>query len=174
MPSFDKLRYPIGPPEREPSPSGRAVHLAAILSLPEAFSAAFHGLDTAQLQTPYREGGWTLRQVAHHVADSHMNAWVRMKLALTEEWPVIKPYNEKLWAETAETRGSVEAPLALLTALHARMGELLAALREDEWMRGYVHPESGRTSMEQVAALYSWHGRHHTAHVLGLRERMGW
>jgi hypothetical protein len=174
MPTTDSERYPIGAPERGPSPSGRAAHLEAIRSLPERFAAAYRGLDSARLETPYREGGWTLRQVAHHVADSHMNAWVRMKLALTEEWPVIKPYNEKLWAETAETRGSVEAPLALLTALHGWMSELLAALREDEWARGYVHPESGRTSMEQVAALYSWHGRHHTAHVTGLRERMGW
>jgi hypothetical protein len=174
MPSVDRMRYPIGPPETEISSSGRSEHLAAIRSLPERFAAAYRGLDVAQLETPYREGGWTLRQVAHHVADSHMNAWVRMKLALTEEWPVIKPYNEKLWAETAETTGPIEVPLGLLTALHLRMSDLLDRLQPQDWARGYVHPERGRTSMEQVVTLYSWHGRHHTAHVLGLRERMGW
>ncbi len=172
--SADILRYPIGPPDREPSRAERAFHLRAIRDLPENFAAAYRDLDAAQLDTPYREGGWTLRQVAHHVADSHMNAWVRMKLALTEDGPTIKPYDERLWAETAETRGSIDAPLALLAALHARMSGLLEGLQSHEWARGYVHPESGRTSMEQVVALYSWHGRHHTAHVLGLRERMGW
>jgi len=168
------LRYPIGSPDHNPSPRDRAAHIAAIRLLPERFSAVYAGLASAQLDTPYREGGWTLRQLAHHVADSHMNAFVRMKLALTEDWPTIKPYDEKLWAQTAEVAGPVEAPLALLTALHARMADLLASLADADWERGYVHPENGRATLAQMAALYSWHGRHHTAHAAGLRQRMGW
>lgn len=168
------LRYPVGGPDRNPSLADRPLHIAAIRSLPEHFLAAYKGLSTEQLETPYREGGWTLRQLAHHVADSHMNAFIRIKLALTEDWPTIKPYNEKLWAQTAEIVGSVEAPLALLTALHARMADLLASLADADWERGYVHPENGRANLAQVAALYSWHGRHHTAHAADLRQRMGW
>ena len=167
-------RYPIGFPDRNPSLEDRAAATEAIARLPEKFALAYQGLSAGQLDTPYREGGWTLRQLAHHVADSHMNAWLRLKLALTEDWPTVRPYDEKRWAETAETRGPVEAPLALLVPLHARWAALLAALPPEEWERGYVHPESGRTNIAQLAALYSWHGRHHTAHALGLRERSGW
>ncbi len=101
--------------------------------------------------------------------------FLRLKLALTEDWPTVKPYDEKLWAETAEVSGPVDAPLALLVPLHARMSALLASVRPEDWTgRGYVHPESGRATLEQVVALYSWHGRHHTAHVTELRKRMGW
>ncbi len=167
-------RYPIGAPDRNPSIDHRPAHIEAIRTLPDRFAQAFHGLSEEQIDTPYREGGWTLRQLAHHVADSHLNAWLRLKLALTEDWPTIKPYDEKLWAETAETCGPVEAPLALLAGLHARWARLLAALEPRQWERGYVHPESGRTSIGQMAALYSWHGQHHTAHALGLRQRKGW
>ena len=167
-------RYPIGSPDRHPSVEQRTAHIEAIRLLPGEFALAFKGLSDEQIDTPYREGGWTLRQLAHHVADSHLNAWARLKLALTEDWPTIKPYDEKLWAETAETRGPVDEPLALLAPLHARWAVLLAALEPAQWERGYVHPESGRTSVDQLAALYSWHGRHHTAHALGLRQRRGW
>ncbi len=152
----------------------RARHIACIRSLPGEFSRACENLTAVQLNTPYREGGWTLRQLAHHVADSHMNAWVRLKLALTEDWPTIKPYDEALWAETAETHGPIEAPLALLAPLHARMADLLDALQPGQWDRGYMHPESGRTPVAQFLPLYSWHGRHHTAHALRLRQRMHW
>ncbi len=168
------LRYPVGGPDRNPSPVDRPLHIAAIRSLPKHFSAAYEGLSPEQLETPYREGGWTLRQLAHHVADSHMNAFIRIKLALTEDWPTIKPYDEKLWAQTAEVAGPVEAPLALLTALHTRMADLLASLTDADWERGYVHPENGRATLAQVVALYSWHGQHHTAHAADLRQRMGW
>ena len=167
-------RYPVGPPDRNPAFEHRAAHIEAIRLLPAKFALACKGLSDEQIDTPYREGGWTLRQLVHHVADSHLNAWVRLKLALTEDWPTIKAYDEKLWAETAETLGSVDASLELLAALHVRWATLLAALEPEQWQRGYVHPESGRTSVLQLAALYAWHGRHHTAHALGLRQRRGW
>lgn len=166
-------QYPIGPPDRNPSPEDRATHVATIREFPAQLALAYSGLSDDQLDTPYREGGWTLRQLAHHLADSHMNAFVRLKFALTEDWPTIKPYDEKLWAETAEAQGPVEAPLAMLAALHTRWTALLEAMTPEQWERGYVHPESGRTSLDRVAALYSWHGRHHLAHATGLRERMG-
>lgn len=168
------LRYPIGKPSSDVSSAGRAQHLEDIRKLSELFAAAYAGLTSAQLDTPYREGGWTLRQLAHHVADSHMNAFIRIKFALTEDWPTIQPYNEGLWAETGEVLRGVEAPLALLAALHTRMAALLSSLTEEQWQRGYVHPERGRSTLAQVAALYSWHGRHHTAHAANLRTRMGW
>jgi hypothetical protein len=172
QPDFSQ-RSPLGLPEQ--SPADREAHLAAICSLPIHFASAYDGLGVAQVDTPYREGGWTLRQLAYHVADSHMHAFLRLKLALTEDWPTVKPYDEKLWAETAEVSGPVDAPLALLVPLHARMSALLASVRPEDWTgRGYVHPESGRATLEQVVALYSWHGRHHTAHVTELRKRMGW
>ncbi len=167
-------RYPIGPPDRNPSKQDRGEHISAIREFPGQFAAAFADLQENQLATPYREGGWTLRQLAHHAADSHINAWVRIKLALTEDWPTIKPYDEKLWAETAEVRGSIEPSLALLAALHPRMAALFESLTPEQWERGYVHPENGQTTLAQVAALYSWHGRHHLAHAVRLRQRMGW
>ncbi len=169
-----ELRYPIGSPEKDPAPEGRPLSIAAIRNLPEQLAAAYAGLTDEQLATPYREGGWTLRQLAHHLADSHMNAWIRVKFALTEHWPTIQPYDEKLWALTAEVRGSVDAPLATLAGVHARWAALLQSLSEQEWERGYVHPESGRYTLTEVAALYGWHGRHHLAHASRLRERMGW
>lgn len=150
------------------------MHIPALCSLPRELAAAYAGLHAEQLDTPYRAGGWTLRQVAYHLADSHMNAFVRLKLALTEDWPTIRPYDEKLWAETPDARGPVEEPLALLIPLHARMVRLFDSLTPEQWQRGYVHPESGRTTVAQFATLYSWHGRHHLAQVMGLRNRQGW
>ncbi len=167
-------RYPMGPPPREASPGALPSYIAAIAAFPGRFSQVYEGLDAGQLAMPYRSGGWTLRQLAHHVADSHMNAFARLKLALTEDWPTIKPYDEKRWAETAEVQGPVEPSLALLPALHARWAALLQALTPEEWARGYVHPENGRTSLPEFAALYSWHGEHHLAHAARLRERMQW
>jgi hypothetical protein len=171
------LRYPIGdfskPAEVDAGQLDQAI--AEIGALPAKFRAAFAGLTKTQLETPYREGGWRLRQVAHHVADSHMNAYVRMRLALTEDWPTIKPYAESKWAELADARTlPVEVSLALLEPLHQRLVVLLESLGDAEWARGYVHPAMGRQSLREVAMLYSWHGRHHTAHVTGLRTRMGW
>jgi hypothetical protein len=170
-------RYPIGGPNRNPVPADRAASLQSIQELPQRFAAAYTGLDAAQLDTPYRDGGWTLRQLAHHLADSHMNAFLRIKFALTEDWPGIQTYNEKLWAETGEVTASgvsVEAPLALLAALHIRMHALLSSFTEAQWQRGYIHPDNGRSTLDQVSALYAWHGRHHTAHAAALRQRKGW
>ena len=129
-----------------------------------------------QLDTPYRDGGWTVRQTIHHVADSHMQATARMRLALTEDWPKITPYQENLWAELPDVPVEpVETSLQLLAALHARWTTLLQSLPDADWSgRGYSHPESGKLAIEQIVALYAWHGRHHTAHITALRERMGW
>lgn len=170
----DSDRYPIGSADLQFSPASHSAHIEAIRVFPEKFALGYAGLDAAQLDTPYREGGWTLRQLAHHMADSHMHAWLRLKFAVVEDWPTIKPYDEKQWAETAETRGSVDAPLALLVSLHARMAALLDSLKPEEWERGYVHPETGRTTIAQFVAMYSWHSHHHTAHVTQLRLRKGW
>ena len=167
------LRYPIG--KFSSSAGGREADIAAIAGLPPALRLAVGGLNETQLDTEYRPGGWTVRQLVHHVADSHMNAYVRIRLALTEDWPTIKPYEEARWAELADARTlPVEVSLSLLVPLHLRWAALLAALSEADWQRGYVHPESGRQSLSHVAGLYSWHGRHHTAQVTELRGRMGW
>ncbi len=171
--AIDSFQYPIGKPDHH-SPVDRTHSLAAIREFPRLIATAYAGLDGSQLDTPYRDGGWTLRQLAHHLADSHMNAFIRVKLALTEDWPTIRPYDEKRWAETAEVGGPVDAPLLLLNALHLRWAAMLEALTPEQWERGYLHPESGRTTLTQTAGLYSWHGRHHLAQVTGLRARMGW
>jgi uncharacterized damage-inducible protein DinB len=175
--SLDSLRFPIGdfvePDHLTPKDLQSAI--GVIAALPENLRAAVDGLSDAQLDTPYRAGGWTLRQLVHHVADSHINAYVRMRLALTEDWPTIKPYDEARWAELADARTlPVEVSLSLLEALHRRWVTLLESLGESEWARGYIHPEMGRQSLDEVVALYSWHSRHHTAHVTELRKRMGW
>ncbi len=176
-PNEHTLRYPIGRfflPERV-SENDRAAGIAAIAALPAQLSSAVDGLNGDQLNTPYREGGWTIRQLVHHVADSHINAYARFRLALTEDWPVIKAYEEARWAELEDARNlPVEVSLALLESLHRRWWVLLQSLDGGDWRRGYVHPENGRQRLDQVLASYSWHGRHHTAHVTGLRHRSGW
>ncbi len=171
-PLFD-LRYPIGLPEESSDPSQRAPAMDAIRALPAQFVSAYAGLSDGQLETPYREGGWTLRQLAHHIADSHMHAFLRTKFALTEDWPVIHPYDEKLWAATAEARGGIDAPMAILAGVHARWAALFGSFTEEQWQRGYTHPESGRHTLTEVAGLYSWHGRHHLAHATQCRVRLG-
>jgi DinB superfamily len=175
------LRYPIGPfrfSERAAFES-RAEHIAALRQLPAQLSAAIEGLDIQQIDTPYREGGWTVKQLVHHIADSHANACIRMKLALTEDWPTIKPYDEAAWAELADSHLlPVAVSLQLTTALHARWVCLLETLGEDDFRRGYVHPgmtrNGGRQHLDEVLALYAWHSRHHLAHIVNLRQRMGW
>jgi hypothetical protein len=167
------LRFPIGDFAHSEASHDQAI--ADIAGLPATLGAAVAGLTESQLDTPYRDGGWTVRQLVHHVADSHMNAYVRIRLALTEDWPTIKPYAEAEWATLADARTlPVEVSLSLLEPLHRRWVALFESLSEADWARGYVHPESGRQSLEWVVALYGWHGRHHTAHVTRLRERMGW
>jgi DinB superfamily len=174
---FALLRYPIGGPRRAESftPEERGAAVEAIRQLPQNLRAAVSMYSEEQLETPYRPGGWTVRQLVHHVADSHMNAYVRVRLALTEDWPTIMAYQEARWAELADARtAAVATSLDLLQALHARWVPLLSSLEEQEWKRGYTHPENGRQSVEQAASLYDWHGRHHTAHITQLSARMGW
>jgi hypothetical protein len=171
------LQYPIGDflkPQGVDADERREA-IAVIAALPFQLRASVADLTEAQLDTPYRDGGWTVRQLVHHVADSHMNAYVRTRLALTEDWPTIKPYEEARWAELGDARTlPVEVSLSLVESLHRRWVALLESLGETEWARGYVHPEMGRQGLAEVAALYSWHSRHHTAHVTELRKRMGW
>ncbi len=173
------FRYPVGEFERPPLPltaDQRARYVDEIAALPDRFEAAVAGLSEKQLDTPYRPGGWTVRQVAHHVPDSHMNALVRFKLALTEKTPTIKPYDEARWAELGDVRETpVSVSLALLEALHHRWVTRLRAMTEDDFARTYRHPELGSTlSLDHALAMYAWHCRHHTAHVTELRGREGW
>lgn len=172
------LRYPVGKFERPAAPltpEQRSEFIDAIADAPARLAEAIRGLSPAQLDTPYRPGGWTVRQVVHHLPDSHMNSYVRCKLALTEEEPTIKTDEENLWAQLSDSRDTpVEVSLALLEKLHARWVLLLRSLSPAEWSRKFRHPELGPTSLDQSLALYAWHGRHHVAHITALRERNGW
>jgi hypothetical protein len=171
------VRYPIGRFHFDgpPSEEQRASFINDIEQAPALLRAAVKDLTPEQFDTPYREGGWTVRQVAHHVPDSHMNAYVRWKLALTEDEPTIKPYAEDRWAELTDTQSTpVEVSLALLESLHTRWVTLLRSLRPEDWKRTFRHPELGLVSLEKNLGIYSWHGRHHVAHVTELRKRMGW
>jgi hypothetical protein len=170
-------RYPIGKHVRPTvvSAEDRERYLATLAGLPDALRAAVAGLSDAHLDTPYRDGGWTVRQVAHHVADSHTNMVVRIRLALTEDWPMIKGYDQSAWAKLEDARLlPVEWSLGILDGLHERLVVLLRGLSEHDWRRGYDHSENGRTTVEQAAALYDWHSRHHVAHITELRKRMNW
>ena len=170
-------RYPIGPFKFEGNVS-ETVHqlwIEQIAVAPALLRKAVAGLSDQQLDTPYRDGGWTVRQVIHHVPDSHLNAYVRFKLTLTEEEPAIKPYNETRWAELTDTKKTpIDVSLNLLDSLHIRWVTLLNSLAPNDFHRTLRHPESGIMTLEKLLALYAWHGRHHTAHITTLRERMGW
>ena len=170
------LSYPIGRFER-PGPStaaDRAARMDTLAALPANLRGAVRGLSEAQLDTPYRPGGWSVRQLVHHVADSHMNGYTRVKLALTEENPVIKPYAEAEWAKLPDSRLPVELSLAILDAVHARLDAILRSLTPEQWARPFLHPAGGPQTIDIWAALYAWHSRHQTAHVTALREREGW
>ena len=170
-------RFPIGTFHYEGAPSAeqRQKFIADISQTPTALRAAIEGLSQQQLDTPYREGGCTARQVVHHIPDSHMNAYIRFKLALTEDEPTIKPYAEDRWAELADTKSTpTEVSLVLLDSLHQRWVELLRSLEPSDWKRQFRHPELGVVPLEKNVAIYSWHGRHHVAHITELRHRMGW
>lgn len=175
------LRYPIGKATEQPD-SGAAYdeqirlnRLADIEITPGLLEHAILNLDEHQLNTVYREGGWTVKQVVHHVADSHMNAYTRFKLALTEDNPVIKPYDENAWANLADSNLPVNISLTLLHALHKRWVELMKSMSEADWQKTFFHPEQQQTiTLWNVLATYAWHGKHHTAHITALRERMGW
>lgn len=171
-------RYPIGKfsPSASLSPQDRNAAVEALAELPAKLRAAVLGLSEAQLDTTYREGGWTLRQTVHHIADTNMQADGRVRLALTEDWPVILAFKESLWAELPDARTQpVEVSLQLLDALHTRWVALLRSLQDADWVqRGCTHPVRGKQTVEQGTALYAWHGRHHTAQIVALRQRMGW
>ena len=171
------LRYPIGKFHFEGplTDQQKQASLDEIARTPANLRAAITGLSEAQLDTPYRPGGWTVRQVVHHMPDSHLNSYVRFKLALTEDQPTIKPYAEDRWAELADTKATpVGVSLTLLESLHERWVHLLQSLTREEWKRTFRHPDLGTMSLEKTLALYAWHGRHHVAHVTELRKRMSW
>ena len=162
-------RYPIGRVQMEErlTPERREQLIRQIEEAPRNLREAVAGLNEAQLDTPYREGGWTVRQVVHHVPDSHMNAYIRFRLALTEEEPTIKPYSEPDWANLPDARAlPPEVSLRLLEALHERWAALLRAMKPEDFARGFIHPEHGRRlTLDQTLQIYAWHGRHHVAHV---------
>jgi hypothetical protein len=176
MTLVDDLRYPIGQFKAPPlsTVDDRAAHIAVLHQLPDLLSEAVDGLDDPQLDTPYREDGWTVRQVVHHVADSHLNSYVRFKLALTEFEPTIKPYDEAAWAALPDSQMPIDVSLTLIWALHARWVALLESMTERDFRKKFVHPERGVDDLATALALYDWHSRHHTAHITNLRARMGW
>lgn len=171
------LRYPIGPFKLEGAPTDEDIRRAIdeIAETPVKLRAAVEGLSPEQLDTAYRPGGWTVRQVVHHVPDSHLNSYCRFKLALTEDEPTIKAYHEDRWAELDDARTApIEVSLAMLKSLHNRWVLMLKSLTPDDFERSFRHPEIGVVSLAKNVCLYGWHGRHHVAHITKLRERMGW
>ncbi len=174
--AIEDLRYPVGAFEKplEVSPEMRAEFIQTIKDLPKKLAESVKGLSDEQLDTPYRPGGWTVRQTVHHVADSHINSLCRFKLALTEENPTIRPYFEDRWAELADSRLPVDVSLRIIEGIHARWVVLLESLTDDDYKKPLVHPDSGVWTVEQFLGLYEWHSRHHTAHITHLRERNNW
>lgn len=197
---MEDLRYPVGEftPPAEMTAEQRARFVDEIAEMPSLLRRAVTGLSPEQLDTPYRPGGWTPRQIVHHIPDSHLNGYARMKLALTESEPVIKPYKQDDWVAVADLSVPVEAPLRLLEGLHALWTGMLRSLSEEQWRRGFVHPElvgraapdggragelwrrafaadeRGVVTVQGLLPTYAWHGRHHVAHITALRGRMGW
>jgi uncharacterized damage-inducible protein DinB len=172
-PNLDDLRYPIG--RFNPAAAGtRVEQIDTLRRLPARLHDAVSGLDDAQLDTPYREGGWTVRQLVHHIADSHANSYIRVKLALTEDNPTIKPYDEAAWANLPDSRMPVDVSLALTDAVHARLVNLLESMSDADYEKSFQHPERGSVTLATNLAIYDWHSRHHVAHISRLRERMGW
>jgi hypothetical protein len=169
-------RYPIGKFEfnDEMTTDDVKTWIKEIEELPGLLSAAVKNMNMDQLDTPYRTGGWTVRQVVHHLADSHMNAYIRLKLALTEENPTIKPYKESKWAELPDSKLPINVSLELLTALHKRLVQLLHNISPNDLKKTFLHPESGQVTIEKNIGLYAWHGRHHLAHITSLGTQKGW
>jgi hypothetical protein len=175
----DALRYPIGrftiTPTDQISQEQLQSALDDIEQLPGQLRSAVAGLNEQQLEAPYRDGGWTVRQTVHHIADSHMNSFIRFRLALTEDRPTVKPYNEKDWAELIDTKtADIALSLSLVHGLHARWTMMLRAMSPEDFRRAFVHPEYGERALDWNAMLYGWHGKHHVSHITRLRERMGW
>jgi uncharacterized damage-inducible protein DinB len=174
--TFDP-KYPIGKYEVKPySEEVKQQWLNDLKHLPKDLEMAVQNLDKAQLETPYREGGWTVQQLVHHIADSHMNAFVRFKLGLTEEVPTLKTYDENKWVSMADTLDTpINYSMTLLHALHEKWGNLLASLTEEQWQRKLFHPvRNAEVSLWDLFAIYAWHGKHHVAHITTLKENKGW
>ena len=174
---LEKLKYPIGRYRVERNIDKTAIKnwIKEIEMLPQKLSEAVKGLGEKQLQTPYRPQGWTVQQVVHHIADSHMNAYIRFKLALTEDKPMIKPYDEKLWAELPDSKEvDIDVSLDLIRSLHRRWTELLKQLSEEELSKEFLHPESGMKKLNETTCQYSWHGNHHLTQITSLKQRMNW
>lgn len=175
--SPEELRYPIGRFSAPASsmPGIRLANIHTLKMLPQRLRQAIDGLSEEQLDTPYREGGWTVRQVVHHIADSHANAFIRFKLSLTEEWPSIKPYDQAAWAELVDSKTQpLESSLAIIDGLHARWAVLLEAMDGEDYHKGFEHPEHGRLTLAKALAMYDWHSRHHVAHITNLRLSRDW
>ena len=172
----EDLRYPIGDFNWEEKESlSRQELIEKIATLPLRLRASVRGLSEAQLATPYRPDGWTVRQVVHHVADSHMNAYIRFRLGLTEDAPTIKPYDEAAWAELSDAKtAELEVSLSLLDGIHERWTKLMRTLPDDSFARTFVHPDNGAMTLATQLRLYDWHGSHHVAHIEALRKREGW
>lgn len=171
------LSYPIGKFQMpaEVSPEALRTGIRELAAGPGLLREAVFGLNDSQLDTPYRPGGWTVRQVVHHIADSHMNAYVRFRLALTEDQPTIRPYDQGKWAGLSDAlRDPVEVSLVLIDSLHQRMVDLFDSLAPSDFSRTFLHPERGVVHIDGNILMYAWHTRHHTAHITGLRQRMGW
>jgi uncharacterized damage-inducible protein DinB len=173
MTDLDELRYPIGRFHASAAGS-RTEQIESLRRLPECLRAAVQGLEDSQLDTPYRDGGWTVRQLVHHVADSHANSYARVKMALTEDDPTIFAYDEAAWAKLPDSRMPIEVSLPLIDGIHARLVLLFESMSEAEYQKTFRHPQRGQVTLANNLALYDWHSRHHTAHITRLRERMGW
>ncbi len=172
----EDLRYPIGEFDKNfvVTPALRAEYIKTILALHDNLAGAVSGLNERQLDTPYRPDGWTIRQTIHHVADSHLNSFIRFKLALTEIAPTIRPYFEDRWAELPDSKMPIDVSMKIIQGLHLRWATLLMAMTEADFKRELIHPESGLWTLEKMLALYDWHGKHHTAHITNLRARNNW
>jgi hypothetical protein len=168
--------YPIGKFEmpREVTPARRQQAIEEIASTPAKMRTAVKGLNDVQLDTPYREGGWTVRQVVHHVPDSHMNAYIRLRLALTEEKPTIKPYEEARWAELADAKLPIEVSQTLLDSVHIRWDAVWRSMKPEHFARSLIHPDHGERTVDWLLFVYEWHGKHHTAHITELRKQKDW
>ena len=169
--------YPIGKFEmpKQITPARRQQAIEEIASTPAKMRAAVKGLNDAQLDTPYRAGGWTVRQLVHHVPDSHLNAYVRLKLALTEDKPTIKPYDEDAWSRLADSSSTpIEVSLSLLSNVHDRWDRIWRSLKPEQFSRTLIHPENGERNVDWLLFLYEWHGKHHAAHITELRKQKGW
>jgi hypothetical protein len=173
---LEPLRYPLGrfKVDVRATDEKRRAWIDELAVFPETVRAAVAGLSDEQLDTPYRPDGWTVRQVVHHLPDSHTSAYVRFKLALTEDEPMVKTFEQDRWAELADAKAPVEVSIGLLEALHRRWVILLRSLDAKQFARAFQHPEWGRTTLDTALQMYAWHGRHHVAHITGLRERKGW